>query len=374
MAQSSTPQNVLKVTPLHALHSRLGGKLVPFAGYEMPLQYPLGILKEHLHTRAAAGLFDVSHMGQLELTGDDPARALENLVPGDIRELQDGMTRYTQLTSDDGGILDDLMVTRDGERLLLVVNAACKAADIAHINAALERGHELLELQNRALIALQGPQSAAILSGLTSAKIATLPFMSMTEDSVRGIPCRIWRSGYTGEDGFEISCAASDAVVLAQLLLAHDAVQPIGLGARDSLRLEAGLCLYGHDIDPSTTPVEADLLWSISKRRRKEGGFPGAAVVQRQINDGVKRLRIGIKPEGRALMREGVELFDAADTAIGAVTSGGFGPSVKGPVAMGYLQIGSAKTGTSIYAKVRGKILDASVVHMPFVEQRYYRD
>tara|TARA_Y100001934_G_scaffold78899_1_gene98066 strand:+ start:993 stop:2117 length:1125 start_codon:yes stop_codon:yes gene_type:complete len=373
VAQDSPSEKAIRRTALHALHVELGGKLVAFAGYEMPVQYPHGILKEHLHTRKAAGLFDVSHMGQLELAGDDPVSAIETMVPGDIRGLNDGTTRYTQLTDDDGGILDDLMVTRDGARLLLVVNAACKDEDIAHIRAGLPAGHELHEFADRALIALQGPSAATVLSNLGSAELATMPFMSTTEDSLAGMECRIWRSGYTGEDGYEISCDAGDAEALARLILSQESVDPIGLGARDSLRLEAGLCLYGHDIDRSTTPVEAGLLWSIGKRRREEGGFPGAAVVQRQIAEGVTRRRVGIQPNGRAPVREGAGLFNEGGAEIGAVTSGGFGPSVGGPVAMGYVETRAAKAGTVVQAEVRGKMHEATVARMPFVDQRYYR-
>ena len=373
MAQESPLEEEIRRTVLHALHVELGGKLVAFAGYEMPVQYPLGILKEHLHTREAAGLFDVSHMGQLELVGDDPVSAIETMVPGDIRGLNDGTMRYTQLTDDDGGILDDLMVTRDGARLLMVVNAACKDKDIAHIRARLPAGHELNELADHALIALQGPSAVTVVSNLGSGRLATMPFMSTTEDTLGETECRIWRSGYTGEDGYEISCDAGNAEALARLLLSHETVAPIGLGARDSLRLEAGLCLYGHDIDRSTTPVEAGLLWSIGTRRRKEGGFPGAAVVQRQISDGVTRRRVGIQPNGRALVRKGAKLLDEYGDEIGAITSGGFGPSVGGPVAMGYVEKRAAKVGTMVQVQVRGKMNEATVARMPFVEQRYYR-
>ena len=360
-------------TPLHALHQELGGKLVPFAGFEMPVQYPLGILKEHLHTRATAGLFDVSHMGQAELRGSGAAALIETLVPGDICGLAPGTTRYTQLTNDRGGILDDLMVTNGGDRLLLVLNAACKAEDIAHIQAALPSGIELVELSDRALIAIQGPAAASLMETVGQGELSKMPFMSYTECVVSDVDCLVWRSGYTGEDGYEISCTSSDAEALARRLLALDGVAPIGLGARDSLRLEAGLCLYGHDIDQTTTPVEAGLLWSVGKRRRTEGGFPGDAIVQQQIADGVTRRRVGIKPEGRAPMREHTKLFDSEGTPIGEVTSGGFGPSVGGPVAMGYVETRCTKADTPITAQVRGKMHDAMVVRLPFVEQRYYR-
>jgi aminomethyltransferase len=360
-------------TPLHALHQELSGKLVPFAGYEMPVQYPMGILKEHLHTRTVAGLFDVSHMGQAELRGAGAAALMETLVPGDICGLVPGTTRYTQLTTDRGGILDDLMVTNGGDRLLLVVNAVCKAEDIAHIRVALPSGIELVELPDRALIAVQGPASASLIETVGEGKISKMPFMSYTECVVADVACRVWRSGYTGEDGYEISCKSSDAEALARRLLALDGVAPIGLGARNSLRLEAGLCLYGHDIDQTTTPIEAGLLWSISKRRRDEGQFPGASIIQNQITDGVTRRRVGIKPEGRMPMREHTKLFDNEGALIGEVTSGGFGPSVGGPIAMGYVETRYAKADTLITAEVRGKMHKALVVRLPFVEQRYYR-
>jgi aminomethyltransferase len=372
-AQTEGQPAVVQRTPLHALHQELGGKLVPFAGYEMAVQYPLGILKEHLHTRAAAGLFDVSHMGQAELRGAGAAALIETLVPGDICGLKPGTTRYTQLTNDRGGILDDLMVTNGVDSLLLVFNAACKAEDLAHIRVALPLGIELVELPGRALISIQGPAAASLMEIVGQGKFSKMPFMSYTKCVVANVDCRVWRSGYTGEDGYEISCESRDAEVLARRLLALDGVAPIGLGARDSLRLEAGLCLYGHDIDQTTTPVEAGLLWSIGKRRRTEGGFPGAAIVQSQIADGVTKRRVGIKPEGRTLMREHTKLFDNEGASIGEVTSGGFGPSVGGPVAMGYVETRCAKADTPITAEVRGKMYDASVVRLPFVEPRYYR-
>jgi aminomethyltransferase len=366
-------QEPLTRTPLHTLHIELGGKLVGFAGYEMPVQYKAGILKEHLHTRAAAGLFDVSHMGQVEIRGRDAAAALETLVPGDLRGLAVDTTRYTQFTNDQGGILDDLMVTRREDRLLLVVNAACKAADIRHLRAGLPAHCELTPVPDRALLALQGPAAAGVVSALGEPGLAAMPFMSFAVCRLAGVDCWIWRSGYTGEDGYEISCDAANAEGLARKLLEVEGVAPVGLGARDSLRLEAGLCLYGHDIDETTTPVEAGLLWSIGKRRRTAGGFPGAGVVQRQIAEGVKRRRVGLRPKGRAPVREQVKLLDMSGFQIGEVTSGGFGPSVGGPVAMGYVAAEFAKVGTPVKAEVRGNALEASIVRMPFVEQRYYR-
>lgn len=362
----------LKFTPLHALHLSLGGKMVPFAGYDMPVQYEAGILREHLHTRADAGLFDVSHMGQAALVGPDVAVAFESLVPGDIQALEPGRMRYTQLTNHSGGILDDLMVTKlTDDRLWLVVNAACKEADFALVERALDGKARLERSEDRALLALQGPKAAAILSQLC-ADAATLPFMAMASLDVAGMPALVSRSGYTGEDGYEISVDADDAEKLARLLLDQDAVAPIGLGARDSLRLEAGLCLYGHDIDETTTPVEAALVWSISKRRRAEGGFPGADVVQRQLIEGPPRRRVGIRPEGRAPAREGTAIMkDSAQ--VGVITSGGFGPTVSGPVAMGYVDTAHAAVDNEVMLHVRGRDLPARVAKLPFVPQRFYR-
>jgi aminomethyltransferase len=364
------PEQVLLRTPLYALHVELGAKMVPFAGYDMPVQYPQGILKEHLHTRAAAGLFDVSHMGQRRIRGEDAAKRLEALVPGDIEALKPGRMRYTQFTSDSGGILDDLMVTRFEDHLFVVVNAACKEVDTNHLRKYL--GDTVESLDDRGLLALQGPEAARALAR-HSPEAAVMAFMSGAYLKVAGIPCFVTRSGYTGEDGFEISCPGDAAQRLARLLLAEPGVLPIGLGARDSLRLEAGLCLYGHDIDASTTPIEAALAWSISKRRRAGGGFPGAAILQQQLRDGPKRLRVGILPEGRAPAREGTELTDAAGAVIGKITSGGFGPSVNGPVAMGFVAARHAAPGTPIQAVVRGKPLPARVAAMPFAPHRYHR-
>lgn len=372
-SSSDDPQAALQRTPLHGLHEELGGKLVPFAGYAMPVQYKAGILKEHLHTRAAAGLFDVSHMGQVEVVGDGAAEAIESLVPGDICGLAQDTTRYTQLTNDRGGILDDLMVTNRGDRLVLVINAACKAADIQHIQSSLPAGVTLHEFTDRALVALQGPAAADVMATLGAPEAAEMPFMSYADCTVAGVQCGVWRSGYTGEDGYELSCDAASAEGLARALLAHDSVAEVGLGARDSLRLEAGLCLYGHDIDETTTPIEAGLLWSIGKRRRAEGGFPGASIIQDQIANGVARRRVGIQPGGRAPLREHTKLFDETGAPVGEITSGGFGPSVGGPVAMGYVETRCAVAETPLQAEVRGKMLDANVVRLPFVEQNYYR-
>jgi aminomethyltransferase len=365
----------LKTTPLAALHESLGAKMVPFAGYAMPVQYPLGVLGEHKHTRAKAGLFDVSHMGQVRIDGAGAAETLETLVPGDIAGLAPGRMRYTQFTNAEGGILDDLMVTNavdpaGGDHLFVVVNAACKDQDTALLRAAF--GDALTPLDDRALIALQGPGAEAALAKLAP-EAASLSFMSGATMAVDGIACFVTRSGYTGEDGFEISIPADRAEAIAKRLLADPEVEPIGLGARDSLRLEAGLCLYGHDIDTTTSPVEAALTWSIGKRRRAEGRFPGADRVQREIANGPARRRVGLKPDGRAPAREGTEIVDTAGTPIGTVTSGGFGPSVGGPVAMGYVATAFAEVGTPVALMVRGKPLPATVAKLPFVTPGYKR-
>ena len=379
MADSET----LKTTPLHALHGQLGARMVPFAGYEMPLQYPPGILKEHLHTRERAGLFDVSHMGQLALRprgGDvaEAARNLERLVPVDVVGLREGRQRYALLTSNSGGILDDLMVAKRSDHLFLVVNAACKEADEAHIRRNLVNGCELERLEDRALVALQGPAAAGVMEALAP-ESKEMRFMDVRELELAGAPCVVSRSGYTGEDGFEISVAADAAVAVAKALLEHDAVEPVGLGARDSLRLEAGLCLYGSDLDTTTSPVEAALEWAIQKARRpggdRAGGFPGAERIFDELAHGPRRRRVGLKPEGRAPVRGGAQIFHAEndEAAIGKVTSGVFGPSVGGPVAMGYVQYDHAEAGTRLFAEVRGKRLPVEVAEMPFVKPNYRR-
>lgn len=370
------PAAPLARTPLHALHRELGARMVPFAGYDMPVQYPNGILKEHLHTRTAAGLFDVSHMGQVRLAGAGAAAALESLVPVDVVGLAVGRQRYALFTNDDGGILDDLMIANFGDHLLLVVNAACKAQDFAHLHAHLDGRCEMTELTDRALLALQGPQAGAVLARLAP-ETASLTFMTVGRATLAGAACTISRSGYTGEDGFEISVPADRAEALARLLLAEPEVAPIGLGARDSLRLEAGLCLYGHDIDPTTTPVEADLAWALSKARRsggaRAGGYPGAATILRQLEAGVTRKRIGLRPQGRMPVREGAELVDADGRVVGKVTSGGFGPSVGAPVAMGYVEAKLAALGTGLNAIVRGQPVPVTLAALPFVPTRYQR-
>ncbi|WP_259782249.1 glycine cleavage system aminomethyltransferase GcvT [Aestuariispira ectoiniformans] len=375
---ASPDQGELKRTPLYDLHVELGGKIVPFAGYEMPVQYPAGILKEHNQTRESAGLFDVSHMGQAWLIGDGADAALETLVPADLQSLKPGQQRYSQLLNDEGGILDDLMVTRPADpaladRLYLVVNAACKDQDFALISEKLAGKATLQPIDESALIAVQGPKAVDAAARLLGETLRTQPFMTQTAVEFEGVTCLVSRSGYTGEDGYEISVPNDKAVALTKAFLDQPEVDPIGLGARDSLRLEAGLCLYGHDIDTTTSPIEAGLTWSVGKRRREEGGFPGADVVQKQLAEGVSRKRVGILPEGRAPAREGTVVTDADGNEIGKITSGGFGPTAGGPVAMGYVAIDFAKVDTPINLVVRGKSLPAKVVKMPIVPQRYYR-
>ncbi|MBT8408385.1 MAG: glycine cleavage system aminomethyltransferase GcvT [Alphaproteobacteria bacterium] len=359
-------------SPLDAEHQAAGAKMVPFAGYEMPVRYPAGILKEHLHTRSHAALFDVSHMGQARLTGPGAVAALEALVPGDIQALKPGRMRYTMLTSADGGILDDIIVTKLDDGLALVLNAARKDADCVHIGGALGPDIALERLQDRALLALQGPAAAAVLARFAP-EAPEMRFLEARTLTVAGAPAVVSRAGYTGEDGFEMSVSNDAAEGLARALLAEEEVAPAGLGARDTLRLEAGLCLYGHDIDETTTPVEADLAWTISKRRRAEGGFPGAERILGQLTDGPERLRAGIRPEGRAPAREGTEVFDTQDALIGTVTSGGFGPSVEGPIAMGYVGAAFAEAGSRVILKVRGREVPARVQDLPFVPHRYHR-
>jgi len=353
-------------TPLHDLHLSLGARMVPFAGYDMPVQYQ-GIIAEHLHTRTAASLFDVSHMGQVRIEGTAAGGALETLVPGDIAGLGPGRMRYTLFTNEAAGILDDLMVTNRGDHLFLVVNASCKAADIAHLSQHLDGVRPLPE---RALLALQGPMAASVIERLAPG-LGALPFMSATDAALDGIAVSVSRSGYTGEDGFEISVAGEVAERLARRLLAEPEIKPAGLGARDTLRLEAGLCLYGHDIDATTTPVEAGLAWTIAKRRRAEGGYPGAAVIARQLASGAPRRRVGLRPEDKTPAREETPIVAADGRAIGRVTSGGFGPSVGGPIAMGYVEAAFAAAGTALSLVVRGSARAAHVTPLPFVPHRY---
>ncbi|WP_158968923.1 glycine cleavage system aminomethyltransferase GcvT [Chachezhania sediminis] len=376
----------LETTPLNGLHRALGARMVGFAGYDMPVQFA-GIMAEHAATRDRAGLFDVSHMGQVLLDGagwTDVALAFEALVPMDVVGLGDGRQRYGLLTSDDGGIRDDLMFARMGESLFVVVNAACKADDIAYMRASLPDHVTLTEITDRALIALQGPAAEAALAPLCPA-VTDMRFMDVIAADLslgmgrEEVPVWISRSGYTGEDGFEISVSASASEAVARKLLENDDVSPVGLGARDSLRLEAGLCLYGHDIGLDTTPVEAGLTWAIQKVRRaggqREGGFPGAETILGQFADGAARKRVGLKPEGRAPMREGVELFETAEggAPVGTITSGGFGPTVGGPVAMGYVPAALAAPGTQLFGELRGKRQPVTVAALPFVPANFKR-
>jgi aminomethyltransferase len=364
-----TPQN-LKTTPLDAWHRAQGARMVPFSGYAMPVQYQ-GVLAEHLHCRAAAALFDVSHMGQATLTGAIAAGALEQLVPGDLLGLQPGRQRYTLLTNEAGGIVDDLMVANIAEdRLFLVVNASRKAGDFTHIAANLPSAVRLQEHEDRALLALQGPAAATVIARI-SPDAAQLPFMGVAAVTLAGIHCLVSRSGYTGEDGFELSVPADRAEALAQRLISEPEVAPAGLGARDSLRLEAGLCLYGHDIDELTSPVEAGLTWVIGKRRRTSWDFPGAAAIRDQLKHGAHRRRVGIRPEGRAPARAQTEIVASDGTAAGIVTSGSFSPTLSAPIAMGYVRRDLIADGTSVHLIVRGKPLPALVVPLPFVPHRY---
>jgi aminomethyltransferase len=367
-------------TILYDQHVQQAAKIVPFAGYEMPVQYSTGVLTEHNWTREHAGLFDVSHMGQCAIIGPDfdtACAALEKIVPADLRSLQPGQQRYSQLLNEGGGILDDLMITRSTWKgmeggFYVVVNAGRKVGDYAHLLSNLPDVVELKIWDHLSLLALQGPQAEAVLSALDR-NAGDIAFMHSAKLSLGGIECHVSRSGYTGEDGFEISLRNEDAAKLWNLLLSNEVVKPIGLGARDSLRLEAGLCLYGHDIDETTSPNEAGLMWSIAKRRREEGGFMGATRVQSEIKNGVKRQRVGIKPDGRAPAREGTVIQSIAGRDIGKITSGGFGPTVNGPVAMGYVEADHAVVGTPLLLMVRDKALPASIVKLPFVPNRFKR-
>ncbi len=386
-AAASTP---LQKTALHALHVELGARMVPFAGYEMPVQYPKGVLQEHQHTRTAAGLFDVSHMGQMKLVGPSAAEGLELLVPMDIVGLARYHQRYALFTDGAGGILDDLMVTHCGEYLFVVVNAACKVQDTAHLRAELggpgKPGCDIIELDDYALLALQGPEAVHVMTCLCpKVDFASWLFMTAREIAIEGMPCFVTRSGYTGEDGFEISIESRHAERLARLLLQQPEVQPIGLGARDSLRLEAGLCLYGNDIDTDTTPVEGSLTWAISKARRADGprpgGFPGDKKIMAQLaamkdagsRDAITKKRVGLVGIERTPVREGTPLVDAEGNTIGRVTSGTFGPTAQRAVALGYVPASHAAIGTEVTAMVRGKPVVMHVAATPFVPNHYYR-
>ena len=368
----ASDQPALHTLPLDALHRALGARMVPFAGYSMPVQYPPGVMAEHLHCRTAAALFDVSHMGQIGLRGPDAAGALERLVCGEMQALKPGRQRYTLLMNEAGGILDDLMVANHGDRLFVVANAGRKESDAKHLRENLPESVTVEAYPDRALLALQGPAAAAVAARLCPSA-AALRFMDVAEVNIGGVPAWISRSGYTGEDGFEISVPAERAEELARLLLDQPEVKPAGLGARDSLRLEAGLCLYGSDIDDVTTPVEANLVWAIGKRRRMAWDFPGAAVVRDQLDHGPTRLRVGLRPDGRAPARADTVVVAEDGTEAGLVTSGGFSPTLGAPVAMGYARRDLAADGTPVQLLVRGKPLPARVVPLPFVPTRYAR-
>jgi aminomethyltransferase len=375
-------QPLLK-TPLHALHLSLGARMVPFAGYAMPVQYPMGVMKEHLATRSDCGLFDVSHMGQVVIRPrsgrmEDAALALESLIPVDIVGLKPGRQRYGFFTNDEGGILDDLMVANRGDHFFMVVNASCKEADFRYMAERLSDRCTFEILLDRALVALQGPHAEQVLAEFCP-EITSMKFMDVEVDDLHDVECIIARSGYSGEDGFEISIPADKADLVVRRLLDHPDCQPVGLGARDSLRLEAGLCLYGNDIDTTTTPVEAGLEWAIQKVRRqggaRAGGFPGAERILEELEHGATRRRIGLRPDGKAPVRSHAPLYsdESGTTRIGEVTSGGFGPTVDGPVAMGYVGIAQAKPGTRVFAEVRGKLLPATVTDLPFITPSYKR-
>ena len=376
MSDTTSASAPLLTTPLHALHIELGAKMVPFGGYDMPVQYATGILAEHRHTRTAAGLFDVSHMGQVLLKGADAAAALESLVPVDIADLGAFKQRYALFTNPQGGILDDLMVTRRADDLFLVVNAACKHQDIAHLQQHIGTRCTVQPLPDQALLALQGPQAVTALARLNPG-VQTLVFMTGGHFALDGIDCFVTRSGYTGEDGFEISVPGAQAEQLARALLAQPEVKPIGLGARDTLRLEAGLCLYGHDIDTTTTPVEGALTWAIQKVRRaggaRAGGYPGAEVIDAQLSQGASRKRVGLISTERMPVREGAQVVDASGNVIGRVTSGSLGPSLNQPVALAYLASAQAAVGTEVFAVVRDKRVAMTVTPLPFVPNGYFR-
>jgi aminomethyltransferase len=373
---SETTNEKLSRTPLYDLHRELGAKIVPFAGYEMPVQYPTGIIKEHVHTRTQAGLFDVSHMGQVHLRGPKAVSAFEKLVPLDVQGLRPQQQHLNVFTNEQGGIIDDLMVANYVDHLYVVVNAACKKNDIAHMHRHLDGVCQVKEITDRALLALQGPKAAEVLARLAP-ETSKLFFMTGAWVKLMGVSCQVSRSGYTGEDGFEIAVPEAEAMKLARKLLSFPEVAPIGLGARDSLRLESGMCLYGHDIDTTTSPVEANLLWLLSKSRRADGarpgGYLGAEVVLKHLKEGVKRKRVGLRAQARVPVRDGAELKDAGGKVVGKVTSGSFGPTVGAPVAQGYVPTGLDTPGSRLTAQVRSNVVPMEVVKMPFVPTHYHR-
>ena len=360
-----------KRTPLYDLHVELGGKMVDFAGWEMPVQYPMGIMGEHKHCREKAALFDVSHMGQVILKGEDVGTALESICPQAYATLKEGKARYGFFTNEDGGIMDDLIVSNAGSYWFVVVNAALRHQDIPHMKAHLDRV-EVTEIFDRALVAVQGPAAEDVVGALCP-EARDMKFMETIMADIMGATCRVSRLGYTGEDGYEISIPEDRAVEISRAFLSHENCEPAGLGARDSLRMEAGLCLYGNDIDQSTSPIEASLSWAIQKRRKEEGGFPGAALIQKELAEGAARKLVGIKPEGRAPARQHVEIQCLEGNPIGEITSGGFGPTVGAPVAMGYVSAGHGEPGEKVNLIIRGKAQPAEIVSLPFVQQNYKR-
>lgn len=364
----------IKRTPLYPLHKELGARLVPFAGYEMPVQYSLGIKKEHLHVRKKAGLFDISHMGQVKLSGNLAVQMLEKITPSDFQSLSESRQRYSLLTNDDGGIIDDLMITNAGDYFFIVVNASCKKNDIEYMKNQLATDCILEELSDHALLALQGPQASTVMQRFCP-EATKMNFMTGHQFIINGTKCFINRCGYTGEDGFEISIPSESVITLAKLLLAEDEVEAIGLGARDSLRLEAGLCLYGHDIDETTTPVEANLNWVISKSRIKDNSqyYPGIETIRNQLADGISRLRIGLVSEGKSPLREGMTILNENEETVGNISSGGFSPSIEKPIAIGYIDNEYAAIGTKLIVKVRDRIQKVHVIAMPFVAHQYYK-
>jgi len=368
----------LLATPLHALHLELGAKMVPFAGYQMPVQYPAGIIQEHLHTRQQAGLFDVSHMGQIRVSGATAAAELERLLPIDLDTLPVNHQRYSLLTNDDGGVRDDLMICRLGEQdFLLVVNAACKAEDFSYLQSRITADNNVEVLKGRALLALQGPASAEVMAELAP-DLLSLKFMQAAQCEIDGVTCFVTRSGYTGEDGFEISLPAEDAETVARALLGFDQVTLIGLGARDSLRLEAGLCLYGHELDEHISPVEAGLNWVIDKSRRMDGSkaadFPGAERILQQIAGAATRKRVGLRSQEKAPIRAETELQSLSGQPAGTVVSGGYSPVFESAIAMAYVPIELAQPGTQLNALVRGKLRALEIVELPFVAHRYQQN
>jgi len=362
----------MQKTVLYDYHKILGAKFVSFAGYEMPVQYSSGIVDEHKLTRSGAGMFDVSHMGQLLIEGSEElATELEKIIPIDLKKIKLNQSKYSFLTNEQGGIYDDLIVTKVEKGFNIILNAACKENDFKIISNSLKNKFKIVLQKNLSLIALQGPKSSQILEKLISG-VSSLKFMNGNKFSYNGKDVYITRSGYTGEDGFEISISNDFVEDFVKKLISQK-VKPIGLGARDTLRLEAGLCLYGHDINESTSPIEANLKWAISKRRREEGGFVGYSKIKSDLNGSLTRLRVGIKPEGKVIAREGVKIFSEDDKEIGSITSGTFGPSVNGPIAMGYVKIDFSKSGTKVFLEVRGKKYDANISELPFYKKSYVR-